>query len=414
MFGDGGMLRLGTPLTREQLYSFEGMFDLSQGSDLLGSDASVRTSNGTVSILTDKDAGYVVLGAACLPDQRVVLEGYWQYPTRVKAGLVRLFVDSPDLALSLCNGEVPLPSTELQLSGSYGKGDQYPTEPLTLAWARDLKPWRGRFFTTAHHGACEPTDHCGVSQNTLESMRLADRIGSNAVEIDVRSTRDGIPVLFHDPGLSSALVEGLFCNGKIAELSLAELRANCTLTYGETIPTVGQALTSIINETEIEGVYLDMKVPEAVLPTARLAISALADLQARNENDDVTDDRTVGIVVAITTDEVLTAWHAAKATLEAEGLTPPPCLLEYDPNLVVSEDCVAWGPTWTQGPQVANVNKVRAAGAITVFWTINQSDFLNEFLTRAHPNGIITARSALLFHRYQKIGTPPPLPGETE
>jgi glycerophosphoryl diester phosphodiesterase len=414
MFGDGGMLRLGTPLTREQLYMFEGIFDLSQGSDLLGSDASVRTSNGTVSILTDKDAGYVVLGAACLPDQRVVLEGYWQYPTRVKAGLVRLYVDPPELAVSLCNGEVPDPSTELRMTGSYGDGDQYPTIPLSLGWAQELKPWRGRFFTTAHHGACEATDHCGVSQNSVETLRLADRIGSNAVEIDVRTTRDRIPVLFHDPGMSAALVDGLFCNGKIAELSLPELRANCTLRYGETIPTVREVLDSLINETEIEGVYLDMKVPDAVLPTARLVLAARADLEARNGNDDLTDDRTIGIVIAITTDEVLAAWHEAKATLEAEGLTMPPCLLEYDPDLVLSEGCVAWGPTWTEGPQVANVNKVRAGGAITIFWTINQSDFINEFLTSAHPNGIISARSALLFHRYQKIGTPPPLPGETE
>jgi len=414
MFGDGGMLRLGTPLTRDQLYSFEGIFDLSQGSDLLGSDASVRTSSGTVSILTDKDSGYVVLGAACLPDQRVVLEGYWQYPTRVKAGLVRLFVEPPELAVSLCNGEVPAPSTELRVSGSYGNGDQYPTMPLALGWARELKPWRGRFFTTAHHGACEATDHCGVSQNSIETLRLADRIGSNAVEIDVRTTRDGIPILFHDPGLSSVLVDGLFCNGKIADLSLAELRANCTLRYGEAIPTVSETLDALIDETEIEGVYLDMKVAEGVLPTARLASAALAEMQARNENDDPNDDRRMGILVAITTDEVLAAWRTAKATLEAEGVAVPPCLLEYDPELVLSEGCVAWGPTWTAGPQAANVAKVRESGGITVFWTINQSDFINSFLTQAKPNGIISSRSALLFHRYQKIGTPPPLPGETE
>jgi len=151
-----------------------------------------------------------------------------------------------------------------------------------------------------------------------------------------------------------------------------------------------------------------------VLPMARLTSAALAEMQARNENDDPNDDRRMGIVVAITTDEVLAAWRTTKATLEAEGVAVPPCLLEYDPELVLSEGCVAWGPTWTAGPQAANVAKVREAGAITVFWTINQSDFINEFLTQAKPNGIISSRSALLFHRYQKIGTPPPLPGEAQ
>src|SRR5689334_16605508 len=73
MFPDGGLLRTGTALSREQLYLFEGMFTVSPGSDVLGGELAVRSSRGTVSLLTDKNAGFAVLGAACLPDQRVVL-----------------------------------------------------------------------------------------------------------------------------------------------------------------------------------------------------------------------------------------------------------------------------------------------------------------------------------------------------
>jgi hypothetical protein len=57
---------------------------------------------------------------------------------------------------------------------------------------------------------------------------------------------------------------------------------------------------------------------------------------------------------------------------------------------------------------VDNVQKVQAAGSLVIFWTINQSEFIDAFLTDARPNGIITARAALLFHDYQTIGTPPP------
>ncbi|HEY0468357.1 MAG TPA: hypothetical protein VGC79_29370, partial [Polyangiaceae bacterium] len=76
MFADGGLLRSGTALKREQLLDFEGMVNVNKGSKLLGDQASVRTSPGTVSALTNKNAGFAVLGAACLPDQRVVVEGY--------------------------------------------------------------------------------------------------------------------------------------------------------------------------------------------------------------------------------------------------------------------------------------------------------------------------------------------------
>src|SRR5262245_3607086 len=71
-FGDGGLSRLGVPLSREGLYAIEGFFDTQEGAGLLGESVSVRTSPGTVSLLTDKNAGFAVLEAACLPDGRLV------------------------------------------------------------------------------------------------------------------------------------------------------------------------------------------------------------------------------------------------------------------------------------------------------------------------------------------------------
>ena len=93
--------------------------------------------------------------------------------------------------------------------------------------------------------------------------------------------------------------------------------------------------------------------------------------------------------------------------MSAEGLEIPPCLVEDDPNVVISEGCIAWGPTWTAGPQVEDVQRLRDAGAGTIFWTINQSEFIDQFLELARPNGIISSRASLLFFRYQAIGTPP-------
>jgi len=421
-FPDGGLLRTGTALKREQLYSLEGKFTVSKGSSLLGDQASVISKPGTVSILTEKNAGFAVTGAACLADQRVAIEGYWQYPTRSDAGLVRVFVDPPEMAQALCNGESPKPDTSFALVGTYGDDNDIPTKPLELRWADELKPWRGRFFDVAHHGACEATDHCGVSPNTIESIRLAERIGSNAAELDVRVTRDGIPILFHDPTLSRSLVRGLFCNGAVNQLSLAELRGACMARYGEQIPTLEAGLDMMVNETELEGVYLDEKTPEGVLPSARLVQALDAQLKARNENDDPSDDRKFGALIGIPNDDVLDAWRSAKKTLQDENadrvsrgmdeLPIPKCLLEYDVDKVIAEDCVAWGPTWTSGPQPENVQRLRDHGIGTIFWTINESDFIEGFLTTSKPDGIITARASTLFQIYQRVGTVPAPRGE--
>ena len=181
----------------------------------------------------------------------------------------RRLTRAPAFAEALCNGQVPAVPPDLRMNGYYGRDNDFPRTPLSFAWSKELKPWRGRFFTVAHHGACENTDHCGAAPNSIETIRLAERVGSNAAELDVRITRDNIPILFQDPGLSKTLVRGLFCNGQVADLSLAELTAACELRFGELIPTVEEALDMMVNETELEGAYLDMKVPGAVLPTAR-------------------------------------------------------------------------------------------------------------------------------------------------
>jgi glycerophosphoryl diester phosphodiesterase len=48
----------------------------------------------------------------------------------------------------------------------------------------------------AHRG-----DPYRVRENTIDSLRSALRLGADAVEIDVRLTRDGVPVLLHDETL---------------------------------------------------------------------------------------------------------------------------------------------------------------------------------------------------------------------
>lgn len=51
-------------------------------------------------------------------------------------------------------------------------------------------------LTVAHRG--DPYEY---RENTLLSVRSALRKGADAVEVDVRLTRDGVPVLLHDPSL---------------------------------------------------------------------------------------------------------------------------------------------------------------------------------------------------------------------
>lgn len=70
----------------------------------------------------------------------------------------------------------------------------------------------------------------GAPENTLESLSQAVELGSDALEFDVRVTRDGIPVLMHDAELDRT-TNG---HGPVAAYSFADIR---TLDAGAHSPT---------------------------------------------------------------------------------------------------------------------------------------------------------------------------------
>ncbi len=90
-------------------------------------------------------------------------------------------------------------------------------------------------IVVAHRGASayEP-------ENTLRAIRRAVALGAPAVEVDVRSTKDGALVLLHDETVNRT-TDG---SGSITALALEEIR-ELDAGKGERIPTLGEALDSL-------------------------------------------------------------------------------------------------------------------------------------------------------------------------
>ncbi|WP_367320532.1 glycerophosphodiester phosphodiesterase [Streptomyces sp. HUAS ZL42] len=93
----------------------------------------------------------------------------------------------------------------------------------------------------AHRG-----DPYRVRENTIDSLRSALDLGADAVEIDVRLTRDGVPVLLHDETLKRLWEQ----DRPLLSLSEAEVRG---LTDGK-VPTLAEALAA----TDGSRVMLDL------------------------------------------------------------------------------------------------------------------------------------------------------------
>lgn len=393
-FADGGLLRLGPPLPQASHVPLEGRFLVNQGEDLLGPDVVLTTGKNSLTLSTGKEAAVVALQGACLPNDQLVLEGHWRYPRGFEVGLVRLRLTDAQAAQELCAGS---PTTRpLHFEGNWGEGSNALEGALELTYEAPLIPYRGRFFSVAHHGACEPSDTCGVSPNTLETILLSEQYGATAMEVDVRVTKDGVPILFHDPAFNSSSTRGAFCQGAVESQTFDQVQANCRLAHGEKIPTLEQSLDVLLDATLMDFVYLDMKVPEAVEESAKLAAAINQRAEAMG--------RSFRAVVALTKDSVTQEWLKYTTTYP----DVPPCLVEYDPNLVGELGCVVWGPTWTAGPRTEDVATVRSVGGRVIYWTLNDENFINEYLRAANPDGAITSRTGLLMYLYQKAGQVPP------
>jgi glycerophosphoryl diester phosphodiesterase len=127
-----------------------------------------------------------------------------------------------------------------------------PRAPRTLPFLSGTAP-----RVLAHRGLALDTD-----ENTLDAFRAAVAAGADIIETDVRATRDGVAVLFHDDALKVSNATGISSLRRIRDLLWTEVQL-VVLPRGGRIPSLAEALAAL------PGVKLniDLKSSDAVKPT---------------------------------------------------------------------------------------------------------------------------------------------------
>ncbi|MGF1581024.1 MAG: glycerophosphodiester phosphodiesterase [Gemmataceae bacterium] len=92
-------------------------------------------------------------------------------------------------------------------------------------------------------------------ENTLMAYRAAVERGADGCEIDIRKTKDGVLVLFHDPSVKRML-QG---EGTIRDLTLAQLRKIRFRGNNSKVPTFVEFLRLARKQAML--IHLDVKVP---------------------------------------------------------------------------------------------------------------------------------------------------------
>ena len=112
------------------------------------------------------------------------------------------------------------------------------------------------------HRTC-PRD---APENSIAGIRCAALLGAEYVEVDVRRTRDGVPVLLHDP----LLLRTARWPVPIRLLTSRTVRPIRLRRSSATLPTLEEAVASLESE---QGLVLDVKDPGA-MPAAIAVVRA--------------------------------------------------------------------------------------------------------------------------------------------
>ena len=390
LFQDPAALRL-LPAT---VRAAEGVYALSEGSDFFGARMALKSSyvlDGTdtvyhLSFLGEREIPWIILEGRRLGDS-ILLNGYWRRMINTSTGRVRLVIPAANGAALLLNPQGPLPVDGVRIRGLFGNGSEVPLQRLELSYQRPLNP--GNFDILAHRSGGRTSDLLPYSENSVNMIRFAAQMGATGIEIDVRLTRDGVPILYHDNTLNLRLIQKNGLVGPIEEYSYDQLYRQVRLLDGQRIPSLREALYALVYETDLRTVWLDTKYDGP--------LDRVQALQAEFRQRAAQIGRQVDIYIGLPTEDAFDRFKALP------NFSNTPSLCELSVDQVNEINAAVWAPRWTLGLQNAEVSAVRASGKKVYVWTLDVPEYARQFVNEGQFNGILTNYPSLIaYYHYVK------------
>lgn len=225
-------------------------------------------------------------------------------------------------------------------------------------------------IVVAHRGASSTRP-----ENTIPSFEEAIRLGAGIVEFDVRLSRDGVPVVIHDPAVDRT-TDG---TGLVHELSAAELSSLNAGTEAEptTVPTLAEVLRCVSGRAAIAVEIKNIPGEPAFEPTREPIVEAVhAELERQRFDGAV-------LVVSFNPSSIaaskLVAPEVPTGFLTTDLVQPREALAYaasagHDMVLPGTRASIPAGPSF--------VDEVHAAGLRLGTWTVDHPETVRMLLDR--------------------------------
>ena len=316
----------------------------------------------------------------------ILLNGYWRKMVSTETGVIRLTI-SPENGGSLLLGPNPVATAgSITMDGVYGNQQEEPQLPITFTYSRKLNNSPNGFRILAHRSGGRTSDLLPVSENSVEMILKTPEFGSTGVEVDVRFTKDGIPILYHDNTLNLREIQKNGLVGPIENYTFEQLSTFVRLIHGEKIPTLRQALNAVVYQTQLSFVWLDTKYIGSLDSVRAIQKEYLQKASAAGRN--------LQIVIGLPGTQQLEQF------LQLPDYANTPSLCELSLDDVQKTNALIWAPRFTEGTQNENVALIHQQGRLAFIWTVDVPEFITRFINEGHFDAMLSNFPSCVAYNY--------------
>lgn len=377
-----------TPLPLEIRPFLIGNYSSTDNSGGFGNKFVLLWKQNKLSIFSNVNGNYAVLDVGVnYADSSIKMAGYWRSPLNQEEGKIYLTLSKQDGADDILAKRFTVAKWRGQNINLEGKsrGD---IEMTFERFFSNKVLLNSKFSIIAHRAGGRNSDNIPFAENSIELVKRASEMGANGVEIDIKLTKDNIPIVYHDDDINIRLTQKGPVVGDITDFNYEFLNRYVRLVDGQTIPTLEDMLNTIIDSTDIKFVWLDNKGGSERFFSYTLPIMYKALLRARGKNNDII------ILNGIPTEEIATEFLKVPNSRERPNL----CEISFEKAKELNS--VVYAPRWTLGTLDAEVAEAHSRNMKVISWTVDLNTVMRKFISVGNFDGILTDYPSILAYEF--------------
>jgi glycerophosphoryl diester phosphodiesterase len=364
-----------------------GNYSSPNNNDGLGEKFVMLWKQNKLSIFSNRNGNYAVLDVGInYADSSIKMAGYWRSPLTQEEG--KLY-----LTITKGNGASEILAKQFTVSKWLGQNitRDNKSSDIELVFERFFSNKvlaNAKFSIIAHRAGGRNSDNIPFAENSIELVKRASEMGANGVEIDIKLTKDNVPIVYHDDDINIRLTQKGPVIGNIEDFNYEFLQRYVRLVDGQTIPTLEDMLNTIIDSTDIKFVWLDNKGGSERIFSYTLPIMYKAIQKAKGKNNDII------ILNGIPTEEIATEF------LKVQNSKDRPNLCEISFVRAKELNSVVYAPRWTLGTLDAEIAEAHSRNMKVVTWTVDLNTVMKKYISVGNFDGILTNYPSILAYEF--------------